>query len=313
VASDDESLDLARRLLTAAFHIEFTPVPEGSTPTADLVSVDGAHLAEVKRITSSSLRELRDATRDGKRTSRDVADLTRRWLVILNASINSDTLPPMPKFPEPSAYGSTLLEAVVLTRAEREAEFRETYPGPPTPTVFVRGMIDELIPLFKVLEANDVSGDSYAWHHWFKVDKVSTTQRAILARTGGARVSSFAPKTVQPGVNVVLGWGGVRTEHPDTIAGRIQTWLDSHLAKNLRDSLRSADPGVHQHAILVFDADSEPEYELAATDASFVPEASLNLPPEVDTVWAVFGERGLAYRSDAGWSAHPIPRAVEPS
>lgn len=312
MGSDADSLALADRLLTSVLGVGFGPISETATPTADLVSADGAHLAEVKRVTSSSLRELSHATSDNAKTTRDVAELTRRWMVALDATINSDSLPPMPKFAGPVAAERVAWESegfTVATRAEREAEFRKQHPGPKKETVRVNGLIDDLIPYLKVLEVNRSPGDSYSWRHWFKTDEVSIAQRAILARTGGGHVSSFVVTEAPAGIDILLGWGYTRTERPNTIAGRVQTWLDSGLSTNLRDSLRPAGVDVTRHAVLVFDALSEPEFELASTDPSFVPTANLNLPPEVDTIWAVFGERALAYSAGAGWAAHPVPAA----
>ncbi len=256
MGSDAESLDLAGRLLSGALGTAFEKIPETSTPTADLASVDGAHIAEVKRVTSSSMRELGRATDDAVRTSREIPELSRRWSVILEATTNSDSLPPMPTFAEPPPAQRAALENdgfKVATRAEREAEFHAQHPGSREPTVRVKGLIDALVPHFKILEANGVSGDSYSWNHLFRTDEVAIAQRAILALTGGTHVHSFEPTEAPTGVDILLSWGYVRTERADTIAGRIQTWLDSDLAANLRDSLRPAVAGATRHAVLVFD------------------------------------------------------------
>lgn len=310
MGSDAASLDLADRLLSDALKTAFEQIPEASTPTADLASTDGAHIAEVKRVTSSSLRELGSATSDDSRTSREVPELSRRWSVVLEATTNSDSLPPMPAFPEPPPEQRAAFENegfTVATKGEREAEFRAKHPGPKQPTVRVKGLIDALIPLFEVLEANDVSGTSYSWDHWFRTGEVAATQRAILALTGGGMVSSFEPTEAPTGVDLHLAWGYVRTERPNTVAGRIQTWLDSELAENLRDSLRPVTAEATRHAVLVFDATSEPEFDRASKDASFVPSAVLRLPAEVDVLWAVFDDRAVVFTPAAGWSAHQVP------
>lgn len=312
MGSDAASLDVARRLLVSAYGTAFELIPETSSPTADLCSLDGHHVAEVKRVTSSSLRELHGATSSDDRTSRDVPELVRRWSVVLDATTNSDSLPPMPDFAEPSPEERVALEEAgfsVESKADREAEFLRSHPGPRRPTTRVKGLIDALIPLFKVLEAEGVSGNSHTWEPWFTTGEVADTQRRILELTGGAPVTSFDVVEAPPGINLHLAWGSVRTERGDTIAGRIQTWLDSDLAVNLRDSLWIT-PGVTRHGVLVFDAASEPEFRSASTDPSFIPSAPLTLPAEVDIMWAVFDHRALRFSPAGGWSASQIPSAT---
>jgi len=310
MGSDAESLSLTSRLLSSVLNTNFDPIPETSTPVADLASTDGAHIVEVKRVTSPSMRELGKATSDESRTTRDLPTLSRRWSVVLEAATNSDSLPPMPDFSEPSAAERTALEKAgfrVTTKAEREAEFRSQHHGANMPTVRIKGLIDGLVPHFMVLEANRITGNSYSWHHWGRDDGIAMAQRAILSLTGGALVSSFEPTEAPTGVDIHLGWGYVRTERAATIAGRIQTWLDSGLSSNLRKSLPAQMEGVTRHAVLVFDSASEPEFGLASSDASFVPTGPLALPAEVDILWAVFGERALCFSTHAGWSSRPIP------
>ena len=307
MGSDVASLAVARRLLDSALGTSFQPIPETDAPTADLRSFDGAHVAEVKRITSESLRELSQVM--GRyETSRDVPELTRRWLVLLKAQTNSDTLPPMPAFPEPSPAVRAHYEAAgmtVQTRAEREAEFRAEHPGPRSPRPQVKQLIDRLIPHFQVLEAHDVGGDSQGWVPWFATDPVSTAKAEILRAIEGGMVSSFVPETVPAGVDLHLGWGYSRTGCADTIVGRIQTWLDSDLARNLRQSLGAGPPEARRHAVLVFDLTSEPEFEALSRADGALAEQALHLPPEVDAVWAVFDDRALAY-DGRGWSGHHI-------
>lgn len=314
MGSDAASLAVAQRVLGHALAATLEHIPESDRPEADLRSTDGAHVAEVKRITSGSLRKL-GADMDRYETNREIPELTRHWMVALEAKTNSDSLPPMPKFAEPSTQARADYEAaglIVQSTADREAEFRAKHPGQWESPPKVKGLIDRLVPHFKVLEAHGVAEDSRRWAPWFKSDPVSTAQVEILRAIRGGTVSSSLPENYPTGITLMLGWGYTRTERADTIAGRVQTWLDgSPQVRNLRASLQPVSPKSHRHGVLVFDPLSEPEFEAIVQSAGDLPTTKLHLPPEVDTLWAVFGDRGLSYSEDRGWRSHTIESRTE--
>ncbi|MGO1548042.1 hypothetical protein [Microbacterium gubbeenense] len=309
MGSDAESLEAARRLLSIALDEPMEIVPPGDDDRLDIRSPKWTHVAEVKRITSNSLRELEHVTAKNE-TSRDVPELRRRWLVALEAKTNSDVLPPMPRFDEPSPEQKRRFDAhglTVTSKAAREAAFQDAHPDQNSRTPKVKGMIDRLIPHLQALEDRDVTENSRAWAPWFGTDQVSRAQLAILGIVHDGLVQSWAPGPDRAGVDVCLGWGYIRTDRPDTIAGRIQTWLDSGLASNLIKSLAWAPEGARRHAVLVFDAVSEPEFELMSSDSvAVVPNAGLRLPPQVDELWAVFDGRAFSYDDKILWRAHAI-------
>lgn len=309
MSSDAASLIVAQKLLAHALAATFERIPESDRPEADLRSADWAHVAEVKRITSGSLRKL-SADMDRYETDREVPELIRHWLVALEAKTNSDSLPPMPRFAEPSPEARADYEAaglIVQSTADREAEFRANHPGPWESPPKVKGLIDRLVPHFKVLEAHGVAEDSRRWAPWLKSDPVSTAQVEILRAIRGGTVSSSVPESYPTGISLMLGWGYARTERAETIAGRVQTWLDgSPEIQNLRASLRRVPPKSHRHGVLVFDPVSEPEFEAIVQSDRALPTSELHLPPEVDTLWAVFGDRGLSCNEDRGWRSHTI-------
>lgn len=247
---------------------------------------------------------------DRYETEREIPELSRHWLVALEAKTNSDSLPPMPRFAEPTPKARADYEAaglIVQSTADREAEFRANHPGQWESPPKIKGLIDRLVPHFKVLEAHGVAEDSRRWAPWFKSDPVSTAQLEILRAIRGGTVSSSVPESYPTGVSLMLGRGYTRTERADSIAGRVQTWLDgSPQVQNLRASLQIVPPKSHRHGVLVFDPLSEPEFEAIVQSDGDLPATKLHLPPEVDTLWAVFGDRGLSYNEDRGWRSHTI-------
>lgn len=312
MGSDGDSLAVARRLLEGELGSVFEPIDETNLPEADLKSSDGMHIAEVKRVTSQSLRALGAATSKYE-TNRDVVNLRWRWLITLDAQTNSDTLPPTPSFKSPSAVEQEDLEAVgftVQSKAERELAFRNQPRGPKQPLPKVKGLIDILLPHLQVLESHGISEVSRNWSPWSKCDEVSTAQRAILSAIHGGLVMSFEPESVTPGVELILAYGYILTGRPETIVGRVQTWLDSEKSVNLRQSLERVPEGVRRHAVLVFDAASEPEFDvIAASFDGALPVTELRLPHEVDSLWAIFGDRALSYSSESRWRSHTIEAA----
>jgi hypothetical protein len=95
----------------------------------------------------------------------------------------------------------------------------------------------------------------------------------------------------------------VRTEDPDVLAFRIQSWLDDpDQGSNLRDSLRQS-KFTRRHGVLAFDS-SEPEYTSAQeAGLAFVPTTELILPPEVDVLWCLIGRVLLRYENGHGWQS----------
>lgn len=106
------------------------------------------------------------------------------------------------------------------------------------------------------------------------------------------------------GIAISLTYSHVRTGDPDTLAFRVQAWLDSPLSDNLRRSLWSE--FARRHGVLSFDG-SEPEYQSAQeAGTSFVPTAALTLPSEVDVLWCLVGRLLLRCEDDRGWQSFAI-------
>lgn len=308
MGSDATSVDEARRHLRGALRVEFTPLPaKHLVPEADLCSVDGAHVAEVKRVTSYSQRRLLKEFETCD-VYREVQDLSRSWLISVLALTNSDSLEPMPKFRESSKAEKDFFAAEglsVQTREDREAEFDANRPKHSAPKL--KGLIDKLLPPFRVLDRAEM-GQPSDWETLGRTDPLGLAQMDVLRLTKGAFVQWSVPREGPAAISLLLGWGGTRTSRLETLAARINTWMKVEHAKvrNIRNSF--ADHGGKQrHAVLVFDALSEPEFDILSTvEHHALPETHLTMPDDVDVVWAIFGNRSYSFDTGNGWRSHTL-------
>jgi len=106
----------------------------------------------------------------------------------------------------------------------------------------------------------------------------------------------------EPGVDLIFGYGGVRTGRADTIASRVQMWLTSNESENLVRSLRRADAD-ERHGALWLSADQELR-SAREQGVTFCPRMPIALPEGVDALWIFVGP--LALRYDGSWTATEI-------
>jgi hypothetical protein len=243
------TLKPSERLARAALephlgHLE--PVEETTEhKTPDFRTVDESDAVEVKEMTSEDYQKI-TAVHQKMPTSWDLDGLTGRWTVIDLAPTMSDTHEPMPAFPEVdqatidhyAAYGMR-----VKTVAEREADWHEEATRP-RPQIRLHDLGPRLEPHLAVLEQEgDTEVDSYAIG---RPEPVRVATAAIRGLIHGALCQRRDPLTEeQAGIDVRLGQGYVRTGRPDTIAQRVQLWLDrggTHVT-NLVETLELEEKG----------------------------------------------------------------------
>jgi hypothetical protein len=300
----------ARALIESVLHCTLERIVPSDLPnvcTADYRTLEApCRSVEVKEITPQANRDLTAAFAKAK--SFDSRVLTGRWTVLIEAPSLSETLRPMPNFPPDrvdSVSAHMTDDSRVVPRAEREVEHRQQHPGPKLPTVRLKNLGRDLERSLQVLEANGVECTRGARR---STSDVGGALSQIAVRTDGSICMWHRPGSYEtPGVDIALSMGSTRTEHPDTIVGRIQLWLDSEDSQNLRDSL-AAEAGAEGHAVLVFDPNTEPEYQAAvAQGTAFVPTVALDLPLEIDMLWSVLGPVACSYSLNAGWHSFGMP------
>jgi len=274
------------------------PRSEGATHDYDLVMQDVRIAIEVKRATSREFRHITSAAGDVEffNSSR----LSNYWWVVVEAPTLGDKLPSMPEIPdvgpEDGNIQSPLTTLRFVPKAERiEQERRRALHRaqwkPPSLKHLGRDIENDLVLLESqgVTTTRGLEGDL-------------DCQRAIIrieARTNHGHAMSSTPTGNQsPGVEIVVGSGYVRTGQPDTLAVRLQLWLDSSMSANLRTSLANA-VADERHGVLVFDPSTEPEFE-SVREWTELPSISLQLGDHVDTLWCILGPTTLQY-SDSRW------------
>ena len=135
---------------------------------------------------------------------------------------------------------------------------------------------------------------------------------AVAARTHGAICLAHDPfRGDQPGVDLNFAAGHVRTAQADTLVDRVELWLASEEhSQNLLTSLAN-EPEAEDHAVLVFDHQTEPEYWSATEGGTaFCPTREIQLPDEIDVLWLIIGPIACRYSATDGWRTVRMPGAV---
>lgn len=296
----------ARALLERVLGCRFERVPQSDVPTVDYRSVDEPpRSVEVKEITSHEYRDLTDAYDANQ--SFDSTLLTGRWLVAIEAPSLSQKLQPMPDFPADDSQLISGFAAIgsVMLRADREDEWRNQHPVLRQPTVRLKHLARDIEQALRIVEADGIVNTRGAMPSCVEVTRALAE---IQSRTAGAIGMRFSPSDGQsPGIDLALASGGTRTERADTMATRVQLWLDSDLSLNLRRSLAN-EIDTERHAVLVFDPRTEPEHQAAVEQGlSFLPTTALELPSEVDALWFILGPLACGYMATVGWQAFAMP------
>jgi hypothetical protein len=304
----------ARSLLQAEFGCELVRVPTGSIPTPDYREPSGRRSIEVKRLTSQQYRQL-GADRNTRHW--DSANLSGRWAVLIERSTLSSILEPVPPFPDDDPETIAYYTAHgfrVRTRAEREAEWRANHPGPAQPTTpRLKDLGRDLDPHLLILEQHGVTSTRAAVH--MAADpRIMTALRFIEARTNGAICirQDLLPGQI-PGIDIALASSYVRTDRADRIVQRVELWLASSECENLKTSLAN-EIGMERHAVLVFDAGTEPEHRAATKQGlEFCPTIPISLPDEIDVLWLIVGPIACRYSPSMGWrSVKTLPDDQKP-
>lgn len=309
----DETLEelRARALFERELGRSLNRIAPGSTPTVDYRLPDGSVGLEVKRITNELYNDLTSAF--GRANRLDSSAVGGRWTVMVERPTLSTSLDPSPRFPPDDEALFADLERdgfVVQRRADRIAEWRASHPGPKTRSPRLVRLGGDLEPHLAVLEQHGI-GSTRGARPFGQPEDLASALSAIYRRTNGALCHRHEPLAgQQPGVDVALSSGYTRTGRADTVVGRIDLWLNSELSANLRASLLNEPHGTERHAVLVFDANTEPEHVSAAEQGiAFCPSVELQLPPEIDVLWFILGDVACRYAATSGWRSTIAPGA----
>lgn len=72
--------------------------------------------------------------------------------------------------------------------------------------------------------------------------------------------------------------------------------------------MRNEPRGTERHAVLVFDAQTEPEYQSAVEQGTeFCPSIELDLPGEITVLWFILGPIACRFRAGDGWRTTAMP------
>jgi hypothetical protein len=148
-------------------------------------------------------------------------------------------------------------------------------------------------------------------HYYGQPPELATAVVEITRRTGGAMCLRREPLgDDRPGIDIVLGSSYLRTEHANTIVARVDLWLRSDWSENLLTSLGNEPPGAERHAVLVFDAETEPEYHSAVEQGTaFCPTVHLDMPEAIDVLWFILGPIAARFAPSEGWTTVLMPDA----
>ena len=301
----------ARALLEWDLYGGLERVAEREIPTVDYRTPDGRVGIEVKRVTSAEYLELSNVFTKARHLDSNL--LTGRWCVMVDRPTLSTTLAPMPNFPDDDEEQIASWASqgfVVRRRAEREADWRAAHPGPRRQTPRLNNLTAELEAHVAVLEAHGIV-TTHGLHPFGLPEPLASAIVAIITRTQGAVCDRRDLLTNErPGIDVALASGSVRTERADTIAQRLQLWLDSAESSNLRESLANEPAGTTRLGVVVFDAQTEPEHPAAMEQGTaFCPTIPLQLPAEVDVVWFILGPIASRFAATDGWRTVRMPDA----
>jgi hypothetical protein len=255
---------------------------------------------EVKELTSHDYQQLH-AAMDKQPTHMDVPTLLRRWDVMLEAKPWSERLVAVPDFPEDDEEQISFWAEngfVVQRRVDRVREWKQTQGARHAP-VRLKNLIADLIDPLRALEENQIFATRGADPETMEARRAL---QYVAARTNNAICLGHKPhpeKGWPSGVHIVSGWGAERTENPNTLAERVQAWLDSELSSNMINSLARDEYG-ERHGVLVFDP-MEPEMETARRNPEgYLPTDPVDLPAPLTHIWCILGPVVLRY-SSLGW------------
>ena len=303
----------ARALLEQELERQLTRAPERAIPTVDYRIPERDVGIEVKRVTNAEYHDLTSAFAKARHLDSD--RLTGRWAVLVDRPTLSTSLEPMPDFrdddPELIAYWESQ-GFTVRRRADLEADWRATHPGPPRKTPRLDTLARDLEPHLVELEAHGFTTTRGA-APFGQPEPLATAITAIYLRTQDGMCLRQEPLGGErAGIDVHLASGYVRTGRADTIAARLQLWLGSSNSENLRASLANEPDGTERHAVLVFDAQTEPEYDSAVEQGmAFCPTVDLELPEEVSVVWFILGPIACRFSRENGWRTVRMPDAQD--
>jgi hypothetical protein len=259
---------------------------------------------EVKRVTVEEFRQLEAELRRVDYFQSDV--LRKSWMIAMDLPTMETKIPtpPTARPPKITAADQAFREKAGFHVVAVEARMNVRSPRP-LPIPRIKRIAEDLEELLVDLERRGIyttrGFDADGMDDWGAV-------WAVERRIGkGIAMGSDPIRGQQPGIEILSSYGYARTLDPDVLVNRLEVYLTSDMAENLRSTLASVPPQDERHAFLVIDA-TEPEYaSMREWGVSRLPSRLPLLPPEIDRLW-IGGVGHLVWWCDreAGWNAHDL-------
>lgn len=256
---------------------------------------------EVKRVTVEEFRQLEAELSRVDYFESNV--LRKSWMVAIDLPTMKAKIPTPPRARPPK-----------LTAADRafweEAGFRvipiekrmRVRPPARLPTPRVKNIARDLEELLAELERRHIyTTRGFAPEGMDDWEAVWAVEHRIGK---GIAVGSDPIRGQQPGIQILTAYGYARTGDPDSLVHRLEIYLGSDMAKNLRETLAHAPEADERNAFLVID-NTEPEFaSMREWGVARLPTRVPQLPPMIDRLW-IGGVDDLVwwFERDEGWSA----------
>lgn len=313
---EDLHLSIVKAHLESRLHRQLKRVLEHSDngPTHDIETDDDLRpliAAEVKELVPREFLAVKNQVRHDRGFNSE--KLKQRWTILLMADALDGRLAPTPAFPDDldsEVMAFWLAQGFEITsKTDREDMWKLDHSLSPRVPVRVKGLAKDVEPYLVTLEDFGIDETrSYTLPTTSNRDHnmAMSALFAIGSRTRGALCKGHTPTRGQtPGIDLVFGYGQVRTGKADAVVERVQMWLDGPMSANLVNSLTNAQAD-ERHAVLWLS--TEPEIDTALEKGvAFRPDLPLNIPVGLDVVW-IFLE-SVAWRYDGSWQASVVELA----
>lgn len=301
--ANNPSEERARSLVQGVLGRPLTPWDNNDgTMKPDYRAEDSPTLSlEVKRVTVEEFRQL-DAELGGIDYFESKL-LGKAWIVAIDLPTLETKIPTPPRKPPPATTAADRAfwekAGFRVTPIEERMKVR---PPARLPTPRVKDIARDLEELLGELEHRRIyttrGFDGEGMDDWGAV-------WAVERRIGKGMAIGTEPIPGQhPGIQISTSYGFARTGDPDVLIHRLELYLGSEMAKNLRETLTHATEQDERHAFLVIDS-TEPEFaSMREWGVTRLPTRIPQLPRMIDRLW-IGGVDDLVwwFERDGGWSA----------
>ncbi|MGW1681390.1 hypothetical protein [Saccharopolyspora sp. NPDC002376] len=312
IEKESESELTAKALLERELLLDLNKVEpkfEQQRHSPDYRSADGSYAVEVKEIASQHYRQLANIQID---PSYDSSLLSGRWHIIIMMPTNSTVMEPTPDFPPDNPELDNLARIQfgrgIVPKRQREVEWQADHPWtkkePARPRL--KNLARELERHLAILEKYNTHSTRAVWP---ADPEAAQAFHYVNARTNSSLcIRHELVDGEKAGIDISYAAGYTRTGSADTLVERIKLWLaHEEYGKNVRDSL-AGESNAQKHAVLVFDRETEPEYQSATEHgANFCPSRTIELPEEIDVLWFIIGPIACRYSTQDGWRSMEMP------